>query len=494
MAVAERLLNLKPVADPRPDRALVYEAQRGKADAASVLIERYYPRVYSFVSHLTYGRGSAEDLTQEVFARALKALGRFNGQYQFEHWLLRIAKNLCIDEARRNVRSPQLTDPLELPEMEGIEAPDYVWESVSRDLVAAVVHRALAALPSRQRAILVMREMEAMSYADIAQVVGTNPRGVEATLRRARMRFRAEITQAEATEQALANCRRVLRLVSDRSPAARSGEVAAHLAECAECRRATRASTTPSSSPVSRTAFGFLPLAGLVGRRWILRSRRTGHAMASSVRRGSDRLRNAAGLVGLETGAAMAVPLARMAELTAGVLVATAVTLAPTIPTPVPAATTAALQPTSPIQVTSVTPVSVLFRASSASPLRAVRTSAAAIGPSQPTPSIMGGAGDGTGLLGLLGLGSGQSAATAVDGVATVSNILADQLTQVDQLAGTTVSEVGGAVGPAGTQTTSVTSTVTNLATTAGRTLTHAATGMDGIAPSGSTLPSQPQS
>src|SRR5713101_2618613 len=123
MAVAERILHLRPENDTRPDRALVYEAQRGHEEAATTLIRRYYPRIYSFVSHLTYGRSNTEDLTQEVFARALKALGRFNGEYQFEHWLLRIAKNLCIDEARRNVRQPEPTDPGELPELEGIPAP-----------------------------------------------------------------------------------------------------------------------------------------------------------------------------------------------------------------------------------------------------------------------------------------------------------------------------------------------------------------------------------
>src|SRR6266436_236367 len=240
MAVAERILHLRPDPDTRPDRALVHEAQHGREEAATVLYQRYYPRIYSFVSHLTYGRANAEDLTQEVFVRALKALGRFNGQYRFEHWLLRIAKNLCIDEARRNVRQPALTDPRELPELEGIPAPDYVWESVSRDMVATVVHRALQALPSRQRAVLVMREMEGMSYADIAQVVGTNPRGVEATLRRARARFRIEVSRAESAEVARATCRRVLRLVGDDPQASRSEEAAAHLAHCADCRRQAR--------------------------------------------------------------------------------------------------------------------------------------------------------------------------------------------------------------------------------------------------------------
>src|SRR6266700_3896127 len=232
MAVAERILDRRPDTDTRPDRALVHEAQHGRDEAATILIQRYYPRIYSFVSHLTYGRTNAEDLTQEGFARALKAMGRFNGQYQFEHWLLRIAKNLCIDEARRNVHMPEPTDPVDLPELETIPAPDYVWESVSRDLVASVVQRALTSLPPRQRAILVMREMEGMSYADIAQVAGTNPRGVEATLRRARIRFRIEVSRAESAEEAMAACRRVLRLVSHNPAASRSEEAASHLAHC----------------------------------------------------------------------------------------------------------------------------------------------------------------------------------------------------------------------------------------------------------------------
>ncbi|MCA1839595.1 MAG: sigma-70 family RNA polymerase sigma factor, partial [Actinobacteria bacterium] len=96
MAVAERILHLRPLADLRSDRALVKAAQSGKADAASALIERHYRRVHTFISYLTRP-AVADDLTQEVFTRALGALGRFNGQYQFEPWLLRIARNLVID-------------------------------------------------------------------------------------------------------------------------------------------------------------------------------------------------------------------------------------------------------------------------------------------------------------------------------------------------------------------------------------------------------------
>jgi RNA polymerase sigma-70 factor (ECF subfamily) len=469
MAVAERILHLQPDTDTRPDRALVYEAQHGREEAATALYQRYYPRIYSFVSHLTYGRASAEDLTQEVFVRALKALGRFNGQYQFEHWLLRIAKNLCIDEARRNVRQPALTDPGELPELEGVPAPDYVWESVSRDLVASVVHRALQALPSRQRAVLVMREMEGMPYADIAQVVGTNPRGVEATLRRARARFRTEISRAEAVEEARAACRRVLRLVADNPQAARSEEAAEHLAQCADCRRQTRLGVAGRPELGGR-AFGFFPpLFGnsVMGRIATLLRR---PALAPSVKRISDRARDALALAG-SGPSVLAAPFVRMAEVAGGVFVATVVTMAPALTTTAPPSGTAVSSRSAPVaaapmQVESVASTSVLYQASPASRVTAGPTgSLGRPATAVTTPSLVGPtSSSGAGLqdpLSLLGLAPGANLVdNTLSNVESVSNILADQLDQVARLTNTTIDQV---TSPLGAQAKGLTSPVSEL-------------------------------
>ncbi|MGH2720860.1 MAG: RNA polymerase sigma factor [Actinomycetota bacterium] len=237
MAIAERILHLHRLEDIRPDEALIRAAQEGEREAASALVERYYPRVRSFVSYLTNGRSNAEDLTQEVFARALSALGRFNGNYRFEPWLLRIAKNLVIDEARRRVHQPEATDPSELPEIEPVPVSlDNVWDSIAQQMSSSTVHAALERLPMRQRTILVLREIEEMAYADIAQVVGTNIRGVEATLRRARARFRIEVANLESDEAHAAVCRRTLRLVASNG-AEMPAEASSHLARCPECRR-----------------------------------------------------------------------------------------------------------------------------------------------------------------------------------------------------------------------------------------------------------------
>ena len=490
MAVAERLLHLRPDADTRPDRALVYEAQHGREEAATVLYQRYYPRIYSFVSHLTYGRANAEDLTQEVFVRALKALGRFNGQYQFEHWLLRIAKNLCIDEARRNVRQPELTDPGELPELPGIPAPDYVWESVSRDLVASVVHRALQALPSRQRAILVMREMEGMSYADIAQVVGTNPRGVEATLRRARARFRVEISQAETAEEARAACRRVLTLVGANPMASLLEEAATHLAHCADCRRRTRSGAGARPSFAGRLN-GVLPLFGL-GRLATLARR---PALGSSLRRMSDRARDAVALAGFGSTAMLAAPFARMAEVAGGVLVATVVTMTPALTTTMQPVTTsvslASAAAAAPVQVDSVPLTAPLFRASPASPVVSGPTSSL-LQPSSATPSLVdpnttapeAATPD---LLAGLGLAPGGNVVAAtLANVGTVGNILADQLNQVAKLTNTTLNSVTAPLGP---QAQSLTATVNELANGVTNLVTGLGTGLRSAGAATSTSP-----
>jgi RNA polymerase sigma-70 factor (ECF subfamily) len=245
VAIAERVLQLQRVEDLRPDEALVRAAQDGEREAASALVERYYPRVRSFVSYLTNGRSNVEDLTQEAFARALGALGRFDGNrggsYRFEPWLLRIAKNLVIDEARRRAHQPEVTDPSELPEIEPAPVSlDNVWDSVSQQLSTSTVHAALQRLPLRQRTVLVLREIEEMAYADIAQVVGTNVRGVEATLRRARARFRIEVAALESDEAQAAVCRRTLRLVAGEGVGAVGGvrmpaEAARHLSVCLGC-------------------------------------------------------------------------------------------------------------------------------------------------------------------------------------------------------------------------------------------------------------------
>lgn len=328
MAIAERVLQLHRLDDLRPDEALVRAAQGGDSEAASSLVERYYPRVRSFVSYLTNGRSNAEDLTQEVFARALGALARFNGNYRFEPWLLRIAKNLVIDEARRRVRQPEVTDPSELPEIEPVPASmDNVWDSVSQQLSTSTVKAALQRLPLRQRTVLVLREIEEMAYADIAHVVGTNVRGVEATLRRARARFRIEVANLESDEAHAAVCRRTLRLVVADDVQV-PDEASEHLAGCRECRGKVM------SVRRADRLFAALPPVALADPGW--HSKVLAGLQQRAVRAAPrGRLFDALGEV-FRTGAThvAALPVAQIVEVAASVAIAAVVATAPLKPAP----------------------------------------------------------------------------------------------------------------------------------------------------------------
>src|SRR5437773_4480670 len=243
--------------------------------------------------------------------------------------------------------------------------------------------------------------MEGMSYADIAQVVGTNPRGVEATLRRARARFRTEVSRAESAEVARATCRRVLRLVGDDPQASRSEEAAAHLAHCADCRRQARLGVDGRPSVASR-AFGFFPPLFGLGR---LAALFRPSAVTPSIRRVSDRARDALALAG-PGSSALAAPIVRMAEVAGGVLVATVVTMSPTFSTTAhPPGTTVstASEAAAPQQVQSVPSTSLLFRASPTSPVTAGPASVTR--PSAPvltTPSLLGASPSGGGPLEVL--------------------------------------------------------------------------------------------
>jgi hypothetical protein len=307
-----------------------------------------------------------------------------------------------------------------------------------------------------------------MPYADIAQVVGTNPRGVEATLRRARARFRMEISRAEAVEEARATCRRVLRLVADNPQAARSEEAAEHLAQCADCRRQTRLGPAGRTALTGR-AFGFFPpLFGLGHIATLLRR----PALAPSVRRFSDRARDALALAGSGPSAALTAPFVRMAEVAGGVFVATVVTMAPALTTTaVPSGTAvssrSAAVATAPMQVESVASTSVLYQASPASPI----TAGPAAGSAQPgapvvtTPSLLGptaapdaGPQD---LLSKLGLvPGGNPVDSTLSNVESISNILADQLDQVARLTNITVDQM---TSPLGAQAKGLTSPVNEL-------------------------------
>lgn len=167
------------------DDECIARAQRGDGAAFSELVGRYQDRIYRFLVRLTRSQDDALELTQETFLHAYEALARWRPQARFTTWLFRIARNLAFDWLRRGKRiefvafgegeETQIPDPA--------PAPDTALEAVQR---LRGLEAALARLPAEHREILLLREIEEMSYDDIAAVLDLNSGTVKSRLARAR--------------------------------------------------------------------------------------------------------------------------------------------------------------------------------------------------------------------------------------------------------------------------------------------------------------------
>jgi RNA polymerase sigma-70 factor, ECF subfamily len=174
------------------DETLVADAARGNRDAFDELVRRYQSRLFQLVRILTGGDEESEDLVQETFVRAYRALGRFRGESTFRTWLHRIAVNVVRSHvARRNSRRTRA------PMLEERDNDDPVLGHVAslEDLEIAVVRRrmidqALARLPPDMRLLITLRDVQGLEYREIAMITGLPLGTVESRIFRGRRRLR----------------------------------------------------------------------------------------------------------------------------------------------------------------------------------------------------------------------------------------------------------------------------------------------------------------
>lgn len=157
------------------DLELVERVQSGDAGAYEVLIKRYQHRVYAHVVRLTGSPEEAADLTQDVLVKVYCSLNRFRGQASFQTWLYRVATNLCVDRHRRRQRSPQVAQSLETAREDGdepaLEPPDWDRNPERSALTGELqtkVREAIRQLSDKLRPVVVMHDLEGLSYEEIA--------------------------------------------------------------------------------------------------------------------------------------------------------------------------------------------------------------------------------------------------------------------------------------------------------------------------------------
>jgi len=189
--------------ESQDDRQLVERAKQGEREAFASLVRRHQDRAFNLAYQIVRNREDALDVAQEAFTRAYTSLPTFKGDATFSTWLHRIVVNLAIDSLRRRRRGGEATydDARGLPEEPEADLP--VGEDPVTVLEAkqtrALLARGIEQLPPAQRAVLILREIEGMSYEEIAQAVGCNLGTVMSRLFYARRKLQ-QILKAHLTD------------------------------------------------------------------------------------------------------------------------------------------------------------------------------------------------------------------------------------------------------------------------------------------------------
>lgn len=180
-----------PPPAPLADRPLLDAIRDGDRKATARLVELHADAVYRFVYHRLDRPESVDDLVQEVFLAAWKALPLFRGESEIRTWLLGIARHKIADHYRERLRKPVLTDGLDEPPPPGTLAvvPD-MDERLDGQRLEARTRRILSTLPDPYRAVLVWRYWDQRSLAEMAAICGNTEKSIERLLDRARRLFR----------------------------------------------------------------------------------------------------------------------------------------------------------------------------------------------------------------------------------------------------------------------------------------------------------------
>jgi len=178
-----------------PDIELLRAIAGGDHLAFKRLVERYQSRLFNFLYRYLRDREAAEDLTQEVFLKVYEAAPRFEPRAKVRTWIFTIAYNLAVNELRRRQRRG-FFGLFVHEDREGVsmEAP----EAGDRLELAETMTKALSLLPDNQKAALLLRVRDELSYQEIGEILGVSRSSVESLLFRARERLRRLLRSREA--------------------------------------------------------------------------------------------------------------------------------------------------------------------------------------------------------------------------------------------------------------------------------------------------------
>ena len=231
--------------EARSDAQLVTAVRGGDETAFEELYRRYQRRIRRFVARRVRDPGRAEDLTQEAFLSALRGLRASDAEIAWRPWLYEIARNATIDfhRRRRHIEEISMEQEELLPASDrmrllGAGAPESALAAKQR---FEHLRGALDELSARHHRVLVLRELEGLSYREIGERLQLTPGAVESTLFRARRRLQQEFEELAAGRRCVA-ARATIALVAEGVEPGRGQRrrLARHARRCSACRRRAR--------------------------------------------------------------------------------------------------------------------------------------------------------------------------------------------------------------------------------------------------------------
>ena len=173
---------------------IVRKVLQGDVNAFEKLVTEYERAVYAIAQRMTGNAEDAADMTQETFIKAYNSLSSFRGDSKFSVWLYRIANNVCLDFLRSRSRRPTVSlstedddgEETQLDIADESQSPELLLESA---LTRDAVRRGLDSLPPDYRQILLLREIQGLSYEEIAAALGIESGTVKSRIFRARKRL-----------------------------------------------------------------------------------------------------------------------------------------------------------------------------------------------------------------------------------------------------------------------------------------------------------------
>ena len=256
-----------------PDTDLVAAVRAGDESAFAELFRRYYPPVAGYVKGYVRDTGRAEDVTQEAFFSALRRLRETDSAINFRPWIHEIARNASIDLYRRSRRTREVS----IDSDAGLPAADLARLQSSAPPEVAVIGRqrleflrgALDELSDTHQEVIILRELEGLSYAEIGDRMQLSPSAVESTLFRARRRLEREYAELDTGRRCRMVTAAIARLAEGVYSERDRRKLDRHCRRCSPCRvRARKLGVAPvSRRSLAARAAAFLPLPAFLRRK-----------------------------------------------------------------------------------------------------------------------------------------------------------------------------------------------------------------------------------